>query len=379
MTKPSPAFRGIIGQVRAIARLDRAIRVGNLAHAYIFEGPTGVGKFATAKALAKALVCRDAGCNVCPDCIRVDHDTHPDVFCVAPEGTTLGIQQVRDIQHHVALKPVQGAHKVFIVDEAEAMTTQAANAFLRTLEEPPPGVVFVLVTSNVHALLPTIVSRCRQVAFSAIPSSEIVALLRERFGFDSDEAELATRVSGGVVGKALSLVRTGGMDRRNSVLTLATDLPVLDSLDLMRAAETIASAIRKPSAKDRDAAKKQTRELEELAVSRTHASFIRRTLEQRTKREAAQREREAFEDVLTALDSWFRDLMVTGEGAGELIINLDRSEAITHHAVRFSSRAALGCIAAIARGRAMIRSNVNPQMALESMLFDIQECYPCSV
>lgn len=379
MTELSPAFRGIIGQARVMARLDRAIRAGTLAHAYIFEGPAGVGKFTTAKALAKALICGDTGCNHCAACVRIDHETHPDVFHVVPQGVTLGIEQIRDIGRQVILKPVEGDRKVFIIDEAEAMTQQAANAFLRTLEEPPPGVVFILVTSNVHALLPTVLSRCQIVNFSAIPGHEIVALLQERFGFDRDEAELATRVSGGVVGKALALVRSGGMATRNQVLTLAADIPVLDALDLMNAAETIAESIRKPLAALKTSQKKEAVEAEEMAVSRTHASFIRRTLEQRTKRELAQRERQQFEDVLSALDSWFRDVVVTIEGAPELIVNLDHSDEVSRCAGRTSSAAALGCIQAIESARKMIRQNVNPQLALEAMLFDIQECDPCNV
>lgn len=378
MTELLPAFRGIIGQARVIARLDRAARAGQLSHAYIFEGPSGVGKFTTAQSLAKALVCRERGCNRCPECIRVEHGTHPNVLTVAPRGTTLGIDQIREISHQVILKPAEGDWKIYIVDDADAMTPQAANAFLRTLEEPPPGVIFILVTGNVHGMLPTIRSRCQELTFSAIPSRDIASLLQERFGFDADEAELATRVSGGVVGKALALVRGPGMQRRDQVLTLAADLPVLDSFDLMGAAETIAASIRGAAREDADS-REAIEEAEQFAVDRRHASFIRRTMEQAAKHDIAQRERLAFEDVLSVLSSWFRDIVVAVEGAPELLTNLDHREAIERCARESSSETAVTCIGAIESTRKMIRQNVNPQLAIEAMLLDIQECEPCNV
>jgi DNA polymerase-3 subunit delta' len=352
--------------------------VGQLTHAYIFEGPAGVGKFTTAQALAKALVCGNRGCNRCEDCVRLDHGTHPGVISVIPQGVTLGIDQVREIARQVILKPAEGTWKIFIIDDADAMTVQAANAFLRTLEEPPPGVLFVLVTSNVHGMLPTIRSRCQELTFNAIPGRDIAALLRERFGFDADEADLATRVSGGVVGKALALVRGPGMARRDQVLSLASDLGVLDSLDLMNAAEALATSVRGGARQDAES-KEAIEEAEQFALDKRHASFIRRTLEQRAKRDVAQRERIAFEDALSVLDSWFRDLVVAVEGAEELLVNLDRREAIERCAKTTSSETALGCIAMIERARRMIRHNVNPQLALEAMLLDIQECDPCNV
>lgn len=378
MTKTLPAFRGIIGQARAIARLDRAVRAGQVAHAYIFEGPAGVGKFTAAKALAKALQCESYGCGSCASCVRIDHGTHPDVFEIAPQGVTLGIDQIREATHKTLLKAVEGAYKVFIVDEADAMTAQAANALLRTLEEPPPGVVFILVTANVHGMLPTILSRCRQIGFGAIPSEDIAGLLRERFGFDADEARLATRVSGGIVGKALALVKDGGMERRNQILQLAGDLAVLDSLDVMTAAETIVGSIRGSSRKS-EATKAETREAEEYGVDRSHAGFLRRNIELRAKRDVAKRDREAFEDVLSVLDSWFRDVVVTTEGAPELVVNLDHRETIERCAGMTTTSAALGCIEAIERSRSMIRRNVSPQLALEAALLEIQECDGCDV
>lgn len=376
MNELLPAFRGIIGQARALARLDRAVRTAQVAHAYLFEGPAGVGKFMAARALAKALLCDEHGCNRCSACIRIDHGTHPDVAVVVPEGVTLGIDQIRDLTRQAVLTAVEGGRRIFIVDDADAMTTQAANALLRTLEEPPPGVVFILVTANVHALLPTITSRCRQVNFGAIPAADIAVLLQERFGFDADEAVLATRVSGGVAGKALAFVRGDGMQRRRDVLTLAADLGVLDSLDLMTAAQTLADTI-KGGARKSGGEETARREAEELAVSRTHAAFLRRTLEQRAKRDVTQREREAFDDVLSILASWFRDVVVVAEGAPELMVNLDHREALERCAAAWSP-SALDCIEAIDRARAMIRHNVSPQLAIEVMLLEVQECNQCN-
>jgi len=375
----SPAFRGVVGQGRSIGWLHRAIGAGAIAHAYIFEGPAGVGKHTTAKAFVKAIMCKASGCGHCHDCIRIERGTHADAFQIVPDGVTLGIEQIREIQHQVMLKPVEGSRKFFILDEAESMTTQAANAFLKTLEEPPPGVTFILVTSNVHAMLPTILSRAQRLSFNPIPPADVSALLQQRFGVDRDQAELATRVGSGVVGKALALGRGEGMERRKEILALAADLPVLDSLDLMSSVEGIASGIKKPLAEAKAARKKETQDSRETAVSSSHASFIARTLEQRAKREFAQRERQQFEDVLSTFESWFRDIMVTAEGVPELVMNLDRSEEIRRRSEYLTSEQAVGCIEAVERARRMIRRNVNPQLALEAMLFDMQECDKCSV
>ncbi len=379
MTEVLPAFRGIVGQVAAVTRLARAIDAGAVAHAYIFEGPAGVGKHATANAFAKALVCGAGGCGRCSDCVRISHGTHPDVFEIDPEGLTLGIEQIRDVQHQVVLRPVEGAHKVFIIDEAEAMTPQAANAFLRTLEEPPPGVVFVLIASNVHAMLDTILSRAQRVPFRPIPPAEIAALLQERLGIDMDQAELATSVSGGIVGKALALARTGGMDLRNAALSLAADLSVLDPLDLMQWVETTVKSVRDSSSEEKTSRQKEAREQEETAISRSHASFVHRVLEQRAKREVAQMERRRMEEILSTLESWFRDVLVTREGTGELVVNLDREDDIRQASLSISPEAALRSIEAAGRARRMIRQNVSPRLAFESMLFDMQECDKCGV
>ena len=159
-----PLFADIVGQDLALAILRRAL-VTEAAHAYLFAGPLGVGKSEAAVEFAAGLICADGGCGDCDACRRVRDGIHPDVETVAPEGTNILIDQVRAVNEDVVLRPFEATVRVYIVLAAETMNKEAANAVLKTLEEPPPHAHFILVSSYPEQLLPTIVSRCQRVPF----------------------------------------------------------------------------------------------------------------------------------------------------------------------------------------------------------------------
>ncbi|MBY0277747.1 DNA polymerase III subunit delta' [Candidatus Binatia bacterium] len=216
-------FDDIQGQGRAIGLLRRAIENGRLAHAFVFAGPAGVGKRATALALARAMLCPErpnVGCGTCIDCRLVGAGSHPDLFledlaaaqAERATATMLSIEQIRRVCAALSLRPIRGAGKVGIVDQAERLTAEAQNALLKTLEEPRGRATLVLVTSNLDALLPTIRSRCQRLLFAPLPD-DLVATLLSREGVEDEIARRAAALAGGSLDRARELTSEDGWAR----------------------------------------------------------------------------------------------------------------------------------------------------------------------
>ncbi len=162
-------LREISGHEKIVGGFRSALIKGRIAHAYIFSGPEGVGKKDVAGGLAACLLCKDRkngyACGVCKDCVQYRSGNHPDLLEIFPQGASVKIEQIRDMQKYVGYRAYQGCYQICIINAADTMTLQAANCLLKTLEEPPGKVVFVLLTANPSALLPTVLSRCQQVQF----------------------------------------------------------------------------------------------------------------------------------------------------------------------------------------------------------------------
>ena len=201
---------GIIGHQATLAGL--ATQTSAPTHSYLFVGPSNVGKATVALSFAAALVSRSERSRS-----RVMRHCHPDVVIIGPEGRmTLGVDQAREAIAGASLRPMESHRKVFIFDDASMMTEAAANALLKTLEEPPAGAVFIVVAESEDDLPVTVVSRCRIVRFGRAPEGELVEALMDR-GIDADQAAMTTRIAGGRPGLALDLVtnkEVGGFRRR---------------------------------------------------------------------------------------------------------------------------------------------------------------------
>ena len=179
--RPS-SFNELAGQEHVSTTLRQSVRMGRIAHSYLFCGPRGCGKTTTARIIAKAANCLDLQegdpCNACQVCTDINDGRFMDIIEL-DAASNRGIDEIRDIRDKVNFAPVQGRRKVYIIDEAHMLTDQASNAFLKTLEEPPEHVIFVLCTTEAHRILPTIVSRCQRLDFRRIPSETVFGRLSE--------------------------------------------------------------------------------------------------------------------------------------------------------------------------------------------------------
>ncbi len=201
------SFSFIEGQERAVGYLKQSLEKDKLHHAYLFSGPEGVGKKKTAVELVKALNCQrptdEGGCDQCPSCSWIDRGTHPDFIHLQPEGNFIRIEQIRELTNQLMYGPVLGRSRLCLLDMASDLNDQAANAFLKTLEEPPANTFFVLLVRDPGELLPTIVSRCVVLPFHPLPLSLVEKKLITEKGLAPEEARALSLVSDGSLGKAL--------------------------------------------------------------------------------------------------------------------------------------------------------------------------------
>jgi DNA polymerase-3 subunit delta' len=220
---------------------DDAVRRGRLAHAYLFTGPIGVGKHLFARELGKALLCeappgpRLEACDTCAACLQVEAGTHPDFLAVArpEEKLELPIEVIRELCRALGLKPARGRRKVAVIDNADDLNEESANCFLKTLEEPPPGSVLILVGTSAERQLPTIVSRCQVIRFDPLPAALVADLLRSGGVEDSALVSRLARLSDGSPGQARALADPDLWTFRRTLLEGLTRTPI-DTVDLAR-------------------------------------------------------------------------------------------------------------------------------------------------
>ena len=326
------SFDQIWGQEKALAILRNALRNGRLAHAYLFIGPEGVGKRLTAFTLIKAMNCQSPpgvgdSCEKCPSCIKVNTSNHADVILLEPEGEIIKIDQIRGMQKRLRFRPMEGGRRACIIDSADRLNDAAANALLKTLEEPPQETHLFLITSRPHQLLPTILSRCQWVKFSPLSTHDIAQILQKCHGLDGEKAQFYASLAGGSAGQAEALSNRVDFQKRLDWLQVFSSLP-----------------------------HKNTEEIFELC--------------ERMAKE------EEIQDLLELWKIWVRDLVVfktEGEDSQGRLINHDLGSAVAQDARKSTFDQLDGIFQLISEVQNSLAYNVNKQLALETLMFEIKK------
>jgi DNA polymerase-3 subunit delta' len=315
----------VLGQDRVIDALSSAVKGGHVPHAYLFEGPPGVGKRATALGLAMALNCQKApgaGCGACDTCRRIETGLHPDVPTFAPDGTQILIEQTKAIVALAQSRPHEAAVRLIIIDDADAMNPSAANSLLKTLEEPAAGNHLVLCTSAPERLLVTIRSRSQRVRFRVLAEDALLRIAAAH-GLDAARAQVAVALADGSASRMLTAAN-------------ADDGAAWEAVARLRAAVT--------------------------------APGISPALDAASALAGDKENKEALPPIIALLARLYRDALVSAAGAPELALFAERARDLAALGPVTLSRA----LASVVEAEAGLVANVNPTLLLERLLIQLR-------
>lgn len=378
-------FRDIIGHSGPIQILKRAVYTGRIPNAYLFVGQPNVARRTVALELAKALNCeRNTSfaspdevecCDECDNCRDFNAEHHPDLMVLRPqvslkggddivqeaddpgeeapefieiEGSMLRVGQIKSLIDHSLLKRVRSRHKIYLVLSVETMNDDAQNRLLKTLEEPPPNTLLILTSSNLGALLPTTISRCRVVHFEPVPAFEAEPRLLQRFpDVPPEQVHSLVALSAGRVGWAINMLQHPEvLQIRNDLLDLCVELPQIPMIECLRRGEQLIEAAERwwLESLERDVAEK--------------ALKARRDRVLRTR----------MREVLDVLISWFRDLIVAQtDPDSPYLINRDRREDLRRLAPQYQVEKCRRVCAYLEDMKSQLRGNANLRLASEIM------------
>jgi DNA polymerase-3 subunit delta' len=325
------SFASIKGHERPITILERALANNTLAHAYLFSGDEGIGKKLTALALASAVNCPnrgpEGGCGACPSCRKTASGGHPDVHLLVPDGEEIKIDQIRQIQEELALKPYEGAKKTLIVDFAESMNQSSSNAFLKTLEEPPGDALIILITSMPQSLLPTIRSRCQEIRFQPLPRGTLAQVLMNERGLLEGDAWFLAALARGSISRGLAMDVVQEKAEREQFLSLWNDISRMRTSEVLDLAERYA------------------------------------------------KDRERFDRLLEIGVESIRDALVYREtGEERLLVQTGSGERYQREAERFPIPGMLADLDLIIASRNLIDRRVSTQLVVENLFFKLGRC-----
>jgi len=324
----------LIGQDKILSLLDYSLKTNTLAHAYLIIGPRHVGKRTLAINLAQALNCDspEPPCGQCRSCQRILEGKHADVVPIGLDSRTeIGIDDIRGLQRLANLPPYEGKCKVFIIDGAEYLSTEAANSLLKILEEPPQKVVWLLLSAEENRLLPTIISRCQRLELKPMPSERVQETLINSYNVAANKAKLLSQLCHGCFGWALSaLANNNVLEQRTQRMTTLLSLltPTGRSLG------------------------------QRFAYAQELASQL------------SQNRRAGAEIIEIWLD-WWRDLMLIKSSCQGAIINIDYEMALEEQARGLSLSEIKGFLTNLCLLEERISRNVNPRLALEWLMLNL--------
>ncbi|MDF2724673.1 MAG: ATPase [Paenibacillus sp.] len=320
-------FRMIPGQDRAKRLLQNSLRTDKLSHAYIFAGPLGSGKKEMARAFVGALFCErntDESCGECLECRKLDHGNHPDLFWIEPDGASIKIDQVRELQQQFVYRSASTRPKVYVLNEADRLTAQAANSLLKFLEEPQTPTIGILITANGQALLPTLQSRSQWVPFFPLAPEQMKPVLLAE-GLSPELVHTAVHLAAGVEA-ARSLIQINWFaETRNLVIQLMKDL-----------------------------AQKQP--------------FVVSVQQKVVKSEVAEHLDTLFDMIML----WYKDIIHVCTGRKHRIVYIDQADLLTKIAFTRDAEWWIGCMERAVEGRKRLRSNANAQLVLEQFLIGVK-------
>jgi DNA polymerase III subunit delta' len=317
----------VSGHAWAVLSLDRAVLDDRPAHAYLISGPAQIGKTTLARSLALALNCRSADsarpCRHCRSCQLISAGKHPDVQLIEPDGAHVKIDQVRALQHDLALRPLEGRYRVAIFEQFETATVEAQNALLKTLEEPPDYAVLIVLTSDPELLLPTIVSRCQQIALRPLTTAQVREALIQTWHVEAQQADVLAHLSGGRLGWAVNAATNRAI--------MEARAKYLDDLQKLLKSDRV----------------QRFAYAEDLTKNSDHA-------------------REAIDLWRT----WWRDVLLTASGSAAELINIDRVAQIQALAKHVDVNQAKSAADACGRALWQMDRNVTARLVVEVLLLD---------
>jgi len=324
-TAVTMTFDKIIGHDQQKNILLRAIERQKIAHAYLFSGPEGVGKKLLARAFTTALFCETGdNCGHCPPCLKIENDNHPDIHNLNSHGEAIKIEQIKALQKKLSLRPLEGSRKVCIIDGAEQFTTGAANALLKTLEEPVPGTLIILLTSYPEQLLDTIRSRCQNLPFSRLPKTTLATILATQLELDKTAAMVLAALSEGSFKTALGPKRDLYLEKRPKLIQSLSALSPRSIIPTFSFADELET------------------------------------------------EKEDIFDILDIFQAFYRDLLLLKYNSPtDELVNLDLLDILNSQVETTTPASLLTKLEALKAARYHLQRNVNRRLALEVMLMRV--------
>ena len=371
-------FSALIGQDHVVEQLNHAVQVAKsgessqaMTHSWLFVGPPGSGRSNAAVAFAASLVCRDNGCGVCIDCTTVLASTHVDVERFNPSGLSIKADEVRELISRSSWSPSVGGWRIVIIEDADRLTETAANALLKTIEEPESHTVWLLCAPTLSDVPVTIRSRCRHVQLRTPSTTSVEEFLLNSTKVDANTAAFSARVSQGHIGRARYIATNQDAQlRRKEVLALPLSLKDIDSC--FKAAQRLVNIAEEQA--DNENSERDALELKELqdAYQGTGRGLISggakaiKDLEKEHKSSTTRSIRDNIDASLLDIATFYRDVLVVQSASNE-ILNVDLAEEITNYARTTSGRRTLEQIDLVLTARTNLSRNAAPLATLEAL------------